>query len=170
MSVTAATFRADFTEFASASSYPTSAINYYLALAGLLLNQNRWGVPAPTATSPPTALIDFATELFVAHHIVLEYQAQLAARNGAPPGTAAGGPVSGKSVGPISVNYDTGSATYENAGFYNLTFYGTRFWNLVEMAGAGPVQFGVNPYGGGPFNGATAWLGPPVWPTFFWNT
>ena len=118
MSVTPASFVIDYPEFGNQSEYPVPVINYYLALAGILLNQSRWGCPSATATNPPTTLIDMATELFVAHHIAIEYRAQRAAAAGAPPGDATG-PVASKSVGPISVSYDTGAAANKDAGHWN---------------------------------------------------
>jgi hypothetical protein len=170
VAVTPATFVADFPEFGNQSQYPVPVIQYYMALANILLNQDRWGAPSVLATSPPTTLIDMAAELFVAHHIVIEYRAQRAAAAGAPPGDATG-PVSSKGVGPISVSYDTGAVAEPDGGFYNLTVYGQRFFNLVRMAGAGPLQLGIGSFPGNVFNNSFgAWPGPPVWPGFFWNT
>lgn len=173
MTVTAATFRADFPEFGNNSQYPPSVVTYYLTLGGLLLNVARWGRGSTTASSPPTTLYDMALGLFVAHHIVLEYQAQKAAAMGAPPGTNPGA-VASKGVGPISISYDNGATALERAGHWNLTVYGKRFFQLADMAGAGPTQI----VGGPGFNPASAfvpsafgaWAGPPVWPGWFWNT
>lgn len=170
MAVTPASFRVDFPEFGNNSQYPTAVIQYYLALAGILLNPYRFGGTSPVAvTNPPTMLIDFVAELYVAHYITLEYQAQKAAAAGAAPGQQTG-VVSGKSVGPISVSYDNMVTALENAGQWGLTIYGQRFWQLAEMAGAGPLQL----TGGGgfvpPYQSFGAWAGPPVWPGWFWNT
>lgn len=169
--ITPASFVFDFPEFGNQSQYPPAVITYYIALANILLVPPRWGGSSPPAppTNPPTALIDFAAELFVAHYITLEYQAQKAAAAGAPPGQQTG-VVSGKSVGPISVSYDNMVTALENAGQWGLTIYGQRFWQLAEMAGAGPLQL----TGGGgfvpPYQSFGAWAGPPVWPGWFWNT
>jgi hypothetical protein len=170
MTVTVANFVQDYPEFGNQSQFPVPVIQYYMTLASILLNQSRWGCPAPTSTSPPTTLIDMAAELFVAHHITIEYRAQRAAAAGAPPGDATG-PVASKGVGPISVSYDTGAAASKDAGHWNLTMYGQRFWSLAEMAGAGPMQLGIGCAPGNVFNNSFgAWLGPPVWPGWFWNT
>lgn len=128
MSVTPASFRQDFPEFADITVYPDGSVNYYLNLAGLLLVPARW-----------TTVLDMATELFVAHNLVLEAQAQKAAANGAIPGQNTG-PLSGKTVGPITASYDTAAGIEEGAGHWNLTTYGTRFMSLVRLFGAGPVQ------------------------------
>lgn len=162
--ITVSSFRLDFPEFASVPDYPSSGINYYLSLAGLLINQNRFGPSAAGVTNPPTTIYDMAVEQFVAHHVVLEARAQRAAAAGAIPGEASG-PVSGKSTGPISVSYDAGAAVDEKAGHWNDTEYGRRFWQLVRMFGAGPVQLGIGGFPRCPtFNGVP--LDGPAWPGF----
>lgn len=161
MSVTPASFRQDFPEFNANPPYTDSLIQYYLVLAGLLLNKNRWGLPSTAANSPPNNMYDMATELFVAHHIAIEAAAQKAAAAGGMPGSPQG-PTTSKHVGPISVSYDAGSVLETGAGFWNTTMYGTRFYRLMMMFGAGPVQvnIGRDPT---PWNGP-AWPGPLIWP------
>lgn len=173
--ITPASFVIDFPEFGNQSQYPVSVINYYIALARLLLNPVRWGSDgSQTAENPPTTLYDMATELFVAHHITLEYNAQRSAAAGAPPGQASG-PVTSKAAGPISVSYATGDVTEPGAGHWNYTVYGQRFYSLLNMAGMGPTQFGIGcapyPLGTGPFLPGAAWIGPVNQITgVFWNT
>jgi hypothetical protein len=128
MAVTAATFRTDYPEFADTTAYPDSGVNYWLRVAGLLLNTGRW-----------QDMLDVGTELFVAHNLVLERQAQKSAANGAAPGVSTG-PVSSKTVGPVTQAYDTTAGIVADAGHWNLTTYGTRFVQLVLMFGAGPIQ------------------------------
>jgi len=143
--ITVSSFRLDFPEFSSTADYPPSAVTYYIALSNLLLNQNRFGPPAATVTNPPTCMFDMAQELFVAHHLVLERAAQVAAAGGGLPGEARGA-VSSKSTGPISISYDSGASLDPKAGHWNDTEYGKRFWKLVMIFGAGVIQVGV---GGG---------------------
>jgi hypothetical protein len=153
MAVTVASFRQNYPEFASVAKYPLSGFTYYANLAGLLLNATRWG-----------NLIDVGTELFIAHNLAIEAQAQAAAASGSPPGISAG-PISAKSVDKASVNYDTNAGLEQDAGHWNLTTYGTRFIKLARMAGAGPVQIGANgcvP----PLSSAGAWPGPDCTPGF----
>lgn len=128
MTVNIATFRADYPEFANAATYPDSAITYWLKVAGLLLNACRW-----------QDMLDVATELFVAHNLVLERQAQKSAAGGAAPGLSTG-PVSSKTVGPVTQAYDTTAGINSDAGHWNLTTFGTRFYQLMQMFGAGPIQ------------------------------
>lgn len=160
--ITVASFRVDLPEFASTPDYPSSLIQYYIALSGLLLNQRRFGRPGTTVTNPPANIYDMAQEMFVAHHVVLEARAQRAALNGAIPGEA-NGPVNSKSTGPISISYDAGATVDEKAGHWNTTIYGQRFWRFVQMFGAGPVQLGIGGrYCGPVFNGIP--LDGPAWP------
>jgi hypothetical protein len=162
VTITVASFRVDFPEFGSTTNYPSSGISYYLALSGLLLNKRRFGQPGATVTNPPNNMYDMAQELFVAHHVVLEATAQRAAAVGGVPGSVTG-PISGKTTGPISVSYDPGSVVSTDAGFWNQTVYGLRFWRMMQMFGAGPVQLGVGGgYCGPCFNGVP--LNGPAWP------
>jgi hypothetical protein len=229
MTVTAASFRADFREFSDQSIYPDMVINYWLAIARvmlgiggssppvicsfvgsvagntltlisaefgsvslmpLLLNGNNvpagtqiiaqltgppggpgtyrlnmsatigaedmvavqsglvtgsnpfWGAPSIVATSPPTTIADFATEMWVAHQIVLEKQAFDAASRGGDPGTKIG-VIASKSVDGVSVSFDISSVTELNGGYYNQTMYGMRFWRLAKIRGSGPIQIGI---------------------------
>jgi hypothetical protein len=105
-----------------------------------------WGPSSLTANSPPTTLADFALEMWVAHQVVLEKQAIAQAATGGNPGTAIG-VISSKSVNGVSVGYDIGAVTggnmQANAGYYNQTVYGIRFYRLMKLRGAGPIQLGI---------------------------
>lgn len=160
--ITVSSFRVDFPEFRSSADYPSSLISYYLALSGLLLNQRRFGLPGATVTNPPNNMYDMAQELFVAHHVVLEARAQRAALKGAVPGQTTG-PVSGKSTGPISISYSPGDSVELDAGHWNDSEYGKRFYRLVRLFGAGGLQLGAGgAYCGPVFNGVP--LNGPAWP------
>lgn len=157
--ITPASFRIDFPEFRSTVTYPSSTVSYYLALAGLLLNKTRWGSPSATAKNPPDNMYDMATELFVAHHIVIEAMNSKATIAGGIPGVVQG-PVNSKSVGPVSISYAPGDVVIADAGHWNLTTYGVRFRNLSRMFGAGPIQLGVGPLFCGPFYNNVPLNGP----------
>lgn len=150
MTVNAAQFRKDFTAFADTEKYPNSSVDYWISIAGLMLNVDRW-----------STLLDHGAELFTAHNLVLEAQTNAAAANGAPPGVSQG-PISNKSVDKVSVAYDTASAVELNAGHWNLTIYGTRFIRLARQIGAGPVQVGAVLTTGDSFTAQGVWPGPPV--------
>lgn len=160
MTVTEATFRADLPEFADAAAYPPSAVAYWLGMAALMLNARRWGDGAVVAVSPPTTKYDFGTEMFVAHNLVLERQATVAASKGALPGLMTG-PVNSKSVGPVSIGYDSQAGIEDGASHWNLTVYGVRFIRLARFVGAGPIQVGV---GMRPALSGPAWPGPYPYP------
>lgn len=123
-------FRANFPEFASTSTYPDAVVTFWFTFAYLLLNAGRWG-----------NLLDYGAQFFVAHNLVLEGLAQAEAANGAPPGTTVG-PISSKSVGAVSVQYDTTSGVSPDDSRWNLTQYGTQFARLFKIIGAGPIQLG----------------------------
>lgn len=143
MTVTVASFRADFPEFASTVKFPTNQITYYLNLAGLMLNAARWNNS-----------LDMGTELFIAHNITIEAKAAAESAAGGIPGTTTG-PIGSKSVDKVSISYSTGDAIQPGAGHWNLTVYGTRFIRLMRMFGAGPLFVGVGCVD--PMNG-------PAWP------
>lgn len=128
MSVTASSFRADFPEFTSTVVFPDATVAFWLGLAGKLLSVDRWG-----------DLLDYGTELFVAHNLVLSARDQKAVSNGGIGGSGAG-ITSSKTVDKVSVSYDTANAAIDGAGNWNLTTYGTRYIQLARMVGAGGVQ------------------------------
>lgn len=97
-------------------------VQFWLNLAGKMLNADRW-----------VDILDFGTELFVAHQLIL------GARNLKNAGQV-NAPVSSKSVDKVSVSYDTKNVQLENAGHWATTSYGLQFWQLMQMAGAGGVQ------------------------------
>lgn len=155
MTATAATLRQHFPEFADETTYPDTNVEFWLGIAAKLVNESRWG-----------ELTDLGQELFAAHKLVLEFQAQASADTGSAPGTAQGGVVSGKSVDKVSVNYDTGAAAELDAGHWNMTTFGKRYIRLARMMGAGPIQVGVAS-GYDPLSSATAWSGPDTNPGWF---
>jgi len=123
-----AAFRQGFPEFDDPQTYPDLMINFWGDLAAKLLRPDRW-----------EDLIDQGTQLFVAHHLAIGRRDQRAAEAGGVPGEVKG-VVTSKSVDKVSVSYDAGKATIENAGFWNTTSYGVRFYQLVRIVGAGCVQ------------------------------
>jgi len=172
VSVTPASFRFDYEEFASTVIYTNSGIAYWINLANLLINQNLLGGSPATPSNPPATLYDIAVELFTAHNLVLEQQALAASENNAVPGLTTG-PISSKHAGPISVSYDVGAGVDPDDGQYNLTIYGTRFINLYKLAGAGGMVVNGNGFGAnfGPFpvfGVGQAWSGPPLWGVGQW--
>lgn len=147
ITVTESIFRTDFPEFTDTTIYPTSSVNFWLSYAVLLLNAQRW-----------STVVNLGAELYIAHNLVLEAKAQAEAANGAPPGVTTG-PIAGKSVDKVSINYDVNAGIVPDAGHWNLTIYGTRFIQMSRMFGAGPILVNFN-QGTNPLNSDTAWSGP----------
>lgn len=128
MSVTPATFRADFPEFTSTTTYTDAQVNLYIGLAGKLLNADRWG-----------DVLDYGTELFAAHHLALQAREAAAALAGGGVGVVTG-PQASKAVGNVSAAYNSQAATFADAPFWNATAYGIRLYQLARLMGAGGVQ------------------------------
>ena len=145
MTVSVSSFRTSFSEFEDPSVYGDSDIEFWLQYGLLLLNPVRWG-----------NVLDLGIQLFIAHNLVLEQQAKTTSKRGAVPGLNSG-VIASKSVDKVSISYDTNSAMEKDAGQWNLTIYGSRYFKLMRMFGAGPIQVGIG------FGGATAWPGviPP---------
>jgi hypothetical protein len=123
-----AQFRSDFPEFGDTTVYPDSSVTLWMTVATSLVNARRW-----------MELTDIGIELVTAHHLVLGKRDQDAADAGGTPGEVKG-PTTSKSVDKVSVGYDSGAATLDSAGFWNLTTYGVRFYTLALSMGAGGLQ------------------------------
>lgn len=162
--IDAATFRVNFPEFASVTTFPDTAVNFWIAVAAIMLPVQTWGAGSVAAASPPTTPLDIGSSLFVAHNLILEAKGVKAAAGGGIPGSGAGGPVSSESVGGVSRSYDTSAGLMLDAGPWNLTVYGTRFLFMARLMGKGPVQIGV----GAVPNSVAPWFGPPVGPNGYW--
>ena len=162
--ITTASFRQDWPEFRRLPFYSDPAVAFWIAVAGMLLRTERWGNGSATATNPPTTIYDVATELFVAHNLVLERQSGKAASAGGAPGVSKG-PITSQSVNGVSISYDAASGLEEGAGHWNLTTYGTRLKRLMDLFGAGPVQVGIgfDPFGWYGAEGSP-WIGPDPYP------
>lgn len=126
--ITISTFRADFPEFESEAKYSNPLINFWLGIGYKMLITDRW-----------FDMLDHGIELFVAHHITIA-RADL---NAEAVGGLSGqnlGPANSKSVGDVSVGYDTNMSLELGAGHWNLSTYGKQFIRLARMFGAGAVQ------------------------------
>jgi hypothetical protein len=129
MTVTPAQLRLDFPEFSDTTKYPDSLVQMWLTVAQSLVNASRW-----------MELTNIGIELVTAHHLVLSARDEMASASGGVPGTMTG-PQASKAVDKVSVSYDTGAASLEDGGFWNLTSYGVRYLTLARMMGAGGLQF-----------------------------
>lgn len=121
-------FRTAFPEFADTTVYPTAMINIWAGLAQAQVPQNVWKTQWVLGVS-----------LYVAHEITLAAQNAKAASFGGVPGVS-GGVANTKTVGSVTVGYDTTSTAEKNAGYWNLTNYGKQFIRLCRIYGAGCIQ------------------------------
>jgi hypothetical protein len=124
-------FRTDFPAFANTTMYPDAVIAFEIGIATSLLNAERWGT-----------MLNYGIELYVAHNLVLAAQAAEDSALGNTPGEMTG-PTSAKGVDKVSASYDTQSVSLENAGYWGLTWYGTKFLQLARMMGAGGIQLAM---------------------------
>lgn len=124
----ASTLREHFPEFADDTLYPDGSVDFWFTVSDRALSLAVWG-----------DLWDQGCELYVAHHLAIAARDQLAAEVGGIPGEVRG-PQTAKSVDKVSVSFDAGAVTHQDAGFWNMTTYGIRFYNLVRIVGAGGIQ------------------------------
>lgn len=146
-------FRAVAPAFSDPVMFPDDEIQFWLNAASILLTC-RWG-----------SALGLGTVLFVEHNLALTAAAMPAPGSGQVPGVYGGVPAS-KSVGAVSVSYDTSRGTETDAGHWNLTVYGERFIRMARLIGAGPIQLGVPGWanggcGCGGMMNAAAW--PAAW-------
>lgn len=147
MTVTAASFRMTFPEFADTVKYSAPQVDFYLDLGSKLMNAARWG-----------NLFDFGQQLFAAHNLSLEAVAQRNANMGGNPGSVEGPQTSGN-VDKVGYARNPGLAMDPKNGHWNLSTYGLRWVAMVRLVGAGPVYVGAPNGAGSDFNQG-AWPGP----------
>jgi hypothetical protein len=123
-----AQFRANFPEFTDIARYPDGLLTFWAGIAEQQVNCNRWKLMTANGVM-----------LYVAHEITLAAQNQKAAGIGGVPGGTSG-PANSKTVGSVTVAYDTQQTAEKDAGWWNLTTYGKQFIRLARMFGAGAVQ------------------------------
>ena len=121
-------FRLGFPEFANTVTYPDTLLDFWSCLAQMQVLPSVW----KGATCK-------GVQLYVAHEITLAMQNAKAASVGGVPGTS-GGIANSKTVGSVSVGYDSVSTSEKDAGYWNLTNYGRQFIRLARIFGAGAYQ------------------------------
>jgi hypothetical protein len=143
-------FRLLFPAFADETKFPDATIQVWLDLGAAYVKCS--GGPSQ----------GFGQGLWAAHELAKMTMA------GQPGGNLSGigGIANSKSVGPVSIGYDTSIGTIDGAGPYNLTLYGRQWYQLAKLFGMGPFQFGPPepaPPGSGP-----AWMGPIPYLGYDW--
>lgn len=123
-----ALFRTNFPEFSDTAVYPTARITFWASLAEKMLPEQLWG-----------DVWVYACNLYVAHEIVIATQNVQNSQIGGSPGQS-GGIANNKTVGSVSVGYDSTTQSEKNAGWWNRTTYGQQLYRLIQIFGAGGVQ------------------------------
>lgn len=121
-------FRTNFPEFADTSVYPNAQITFWATLAEKMLPQQLWG-----------DVWTNGVQLYVAHEVVLAAQNVKTAQVGGAPGQS-GGIANNKTVGSVTVGYDSTTQSEKDAGWWNRTTYGQQLYRLIKIFGAGCVQ------------------------------
>lgn len=121
-------FRTALPEFADTAIYPDPMVQLWGDFATSMVNARRWGNQA-----------SMGIRLYTAHWVTIEGKNLEAASMGGTPGQTSG-PINSKTVGPVTVAYDTQAAVEADAGSWNLTTYGKQFIRLARLFGAGVIQ------------------------------
>ncbi len=121
-------FRSKFQEFNDHVTYSDQLIESWSELA-------QAQVPQPVWKSQWL----MGVNLYIAHEITLAAQNSKAAAAGGMPGTS-GGVANTKTVGSVTVGYDSQSTSEKDAGYWNLTNYGKQFYRLMRLFGAQCIQ------------------------------
>ena len=122
-------FRTDFPEFTDTVKYTDAVLTFWSGFVETRLNVDRWA-----------GALNYGVELATAHYVTLAVKDQINAAAGKVPGSSMQGAASSKSVGDVSVSYDTTSSLEAEAGHWNLTSYGRQFIRLARNIGMGGVQ------------------------------
>ncbi len=121
-------FRKAFPEFSDSNIYPDAQIEFWASLAEKQVLECVWKTRRAVGVS-----------LYVAHEITLAAQSAKAAAIGGTPGQNAGIP-NNKTVGSVTVSYDSQSISEKDAGYWNLTTYGKQFIRLARIFGTRAIQ------------------------------
>lgn len=121
-------FRTAFPEFSDTFAYPDGQIEFWSGLAQAQVRESVWGQQWLRGVY-----------LYTAHEITLAAQNAKAASVGGVPGVS-GGIANNKTVGSVTVGYDTTSTAEKDAGYWNLTNYGKQFIRLARIFGAQCIQ------------------------------
>lgn len=121
-------FRTAFPEFADTVRYTDATIEFWATVAEAQVLQKIW-----------CHLWTQGVMLYVAHEITLASQNYQAGSVGGIPGISGGVP-NNKTVGSVTVGYDSTSTAEKDAGWWNLTNYGKQFIRLARMFGTRAIQ------------------------------
>lgn len=121
-------FRLDFPEFSDTAKYTDGSLTFWATVAEKMVSECVW-----------KTMFTQGVKLYVAHEITLASQNAQAGLSGGMPGTSGGVP-NNKTVGSVTVGYDSQSTSEKDAGWWNLTNYGKQYIRLARIFGAGCIQ------------------------------
>lgn len=149
--VTIQAFRETLPMFADSNTFDDPTLQFWLDLGDKLHNADRWG-----------DLLATGIQLFAAHYISVDAVMAKEAARGAPVGLR-GGAIVSESGDSVSISFDNSGTNEDGAGHWNQTVWGKRYYRLMRLVGAGPVQVGAET--GGVNVSSSAWAGPPygIW-------
>jgi len=113
-----ATFRTNFTEFASTTTYPEAMLTFWTSVAGNYVSASKWG-----------DAYDIGMSLVLAHLLVTATANQSG-------GTGSGvGLSNSESAGDVSIGYDTANYSEKDGGHWNTTSYGRQYLRMAKFMG-----------------------------------
>ena len=143
--MTVGQFRIDYPAFADTARFTDAEIQYWIDIAcsppnmSYAINQRRWG-----------QFFTLGLNLFVAHNLAV---ADMLTQRAGPPGTGTGpggsygytslvgvGVPASKSVGGVSLSYDTSVGVEANAGWWGQTPWGNQYLYYLRLAGSAPIH------------------------------
>ncbi len=116
-------FRATYPVFGNADEFPDDTIELWIQRASNMLDPLVW-----------KDLWRMGVEYFTAHNLVIGQRLATSNAKG-----QAGLELS-KTVGKVSVDYDTTATSMKGGGPFNATTWGTQFLFYAQMVGSGPIQ------------------------------
>lgn len=118
-------FRLDYPDFKDADVYTDSMCTYWSTLAEKLHSPSVFG-------NVYTEVI----EVYTAHCLTVQESNIQDSQSGNAPGQEAGA-VSSKTVGSVSLAYETAATMELDGGWFNLSKYGRQYLQLAKMFGCG---------------------------------
>ena len=115
--MTTPTPEAFLTFFPNFKDVPADTLNAYLDLVVKQVPDGRF-----------RAETDYGRYLLVAHQLTIN---GLSGKEASAVGGVSGA-IASKTVGSVSVSYDTGGSNETDAGFYNATIYGKQYYALLR--------------------------------------
>jgi hypothetical protein len=116
-------FRIDFPEFTDDEKFTDGMIAFWFGIGDKLVDKVRF--------LTDSVVRRYALSLWIAHHIIMQYNNQVAVASGNYTGEGIKPAVS-YHVGDVSITYDGASFMEADGGDWNTTIYGRKLLRLVR--------------------------------------